>query len=543
MSERITIDPEKLKDNPFQPRSHYPTKTIEEIAYSIEQVGIIHVPTGRHVNGHYELAEGHLRKRAWIKLKKKDPKKWGEMPLDVREFTDNEMAVIALEENLRRQDITPLEQARAIDIYLNHFTDVTEVALAKTLNMTQGNISNMRRVLKCPEEILQKIVDGKINFTMARELLVFQGLNAGYTTDYRKGKEIQIPKDEKWLMLEAIHGITAQYGRPSTVDGIKKCIFDVAERQFKWLDKQDGYWGRDHNPLFDTRAAGCLKCDKMIRANETKSKVRHFCTDEECWNKKQEEHVAKQAVKAKEKMEADIAERIAAELVPGSTEEQQEVDQERASQAPATIPTARQQVKRDSANDTWALNSFVRIKTPDDILQFARRYGPLGLCRHGRPPMHRVRNGERKWCAPCGNEPVKRWLDYAALASSYLNLAAILKVDTGKRMRGLRQLFLQDGVNEWLGDAGIRLELNWSDNEPSLTLTGGAVFGALGVQLLSAVTANNLAVCSGCGIPYLRKGRKPQAGRRNFCPDCGDKVANKLRVRRSRTLKQKGGTQ
>jgi DNA-directed RNA polymerase subunit RPC12/RpoP len=195
--------------------------------------------------------------------------------------------------------------------------------------------------------------------------------------------------------------------------------------------------------------------------------------------------------------------------------------------------------KWDSANDTGALNAFVRIETPDDILRFARRYGPLGLCKHGRPPMHRGRDLEPKWCAPCGSEPAKRWLDYVGLASSYLNLAAVLKVDTGKHMRGLRQLFLRDGINEWLGDAGIRLELNWSSNDPTLTLTGGGVFGALGVQLLSAVTANNLAVCSGCGKPYLREGRKPQAGRRNFCPVCGDKVANRLRVRARRN--KKGG--
>ena len=90
-------------------------------------------------------------------------------------------------------------------------------------------------------------------------------------------------------------------------------------------------------------------------------------------------------------------------------------------------------------------------------------------------------------------------------------------------MKGIRQIFLQDGVNEWLDDAGIRLELNWSGSEPVLTLIGGGVFGALGVQLLSAVTANNLSICSGCRIPYLRKGRvKPQSGRRNFCPECGE---------------------
>ncbi len=102
-------------------------------------------------------------------------------------------------------------------------------------------------------------------------------------------------------------------------------------------------------------------------------------------------------------------------------------------------------------------------------------------------------------------------------------------------VKGLGKLLVTDMINEWLGDAGIRLELNWDSNEPILTLTGGRVFGALGIQLLSAVTTNNLAVCSGCKMPYLRKGRKPQTGRRNFCRACGDKVANRMRVRAKRS--------
>ncbi len=308
----IMIDPEKVEDNPYQPRSHYPRKTIDEIAYSIEQIGIIHVPTGRQVDGHYEIAEGHLRKRAYIKLKKGNPKKFGEMPLDIREISDRDMAIISLEENLRRQDITPLEQARAVDMYLVNFTDVTETALAKTLNMTQGNISNMRRVLKCPDEVLQKIVDGKINFTMARELLIFQEINVGFEKEYRGGKEVNVPKDEKWLMLQAVRGVGGQYGRAATVDGIKRCIYDVAERNLKWLDKQQAWYGHERNPLFDTRAAGCLKCPKMIRAFETKSQARHFCTDSECWDKKQEAHKKQQAAEARKKVHEDIAKRIAA---------------------------------------------------------------------------------------------------------------------------------------------------------------------------------------------------------------------------------------
>jgi hypothetical protein len=212
---------------------------------------------------------------------------------------------------------------------------------------------------------------------------------------------------------------------------------------------------------------------------------------------------------------------------------------------------------RERVSDAGILNAFVRIKTADDVLRFARRYGTLGLCKHGLPPMHRgswyrdvikdrelvevirtdeweprLGGSERGWCSPVSPEPVKKWLKYSELALSYLNLAASLKIDTGKRMKGLRQLFLQDGINEWLGDAGIRLELNWGRQEPTLILTGGGVFGALGVQLLTAVTANTLAVCSGCGNPYLRQVKKPKPGQRNFCDTCiSNDVPNRLRQR------------
>ncbi|MEW6143366.1 MAG: hypothetical protein AB1597_09500 [Chloroflexota bacterium] len=209
----------------------------------------------------------------------------------------------------------------------------------------------------------------------------------------------------------------------------------------------------------------------------------------------------------------------------------------------------------ERVDDTGALDAFVRIKTDDDILRFARRYGPLGLCKHGLPPMHRgswyrdvIQDGElvevirmdeweprlggseRGWCPPVSPEPIKKWLEYSSLALSYLTLAASFKRDKVE-LKGIGKFFLRDGINEWLGDAGIKLELTWDSQEPTLTLTGGGIFGALGVQLLTAVTANTLAVCSGCGKPYLRGVRKPKPGQRNFCSNCRSRVADRLRQR------------
>jgi ParB/RepB/Spo0J family partition protein len=304
---------ELIDDNPFQPRASYSRDTINEIAHSIKQVGLIHAPLARKINGRYEIAEGHLRKRAYLKLQKENPEKWSHMPLDIREISDQDMALIALEENLKRRDITPLETARAVDKYLTSFTDISESALATKMNMTQGNISNMRRVLTLPAKILEKIDEGKISFTMGRELLIFKGLNAGTDEQWssKESRPVKVPKDEEWLMLKATQQLGDRYGCPATVDGIKKAIFGVCEDAFKHLEPMLHSWG-DKKPLWNTKESECFKCDHCIRAFETKTQARHFCTDPKCWDRKQEAHKKKMATAAKKKMEEDIAQRIAA---------------------------------------------------------------------------------------------------------------------------------------------------------------------------------------------------------------------------------------
>jgi ParB/RepB/Spo0J family partition protein len=317
MSITKNFDPETVKDNPFQPRQHYSTTKIAELANSIEKVGLISIPVGRQLqDGTVELAVGHERKRAFIKLKKKKPTKFPVMPVEIKDLSDEAMSIMALEENLRREGITPLEMAYGVDNHLKNFPNITEKVMAELMGMTQPNISNMRRVLKCPDKILQKIVDGKINFTMARELLVFKDLNI--KTKRRWGGQFQ-ERTEEFLMNEAVKEVGKPYGPAATVDGIKKAIYNVCHEYLPILDKETT-WG-DSQPLFDT--GPCSKCNKMIKANETKSHKRRFCTDPACWNKKQEAHKKKMAAEAKKAMEAELAHRMKEaekELIPDKEE-------------------------------------------------------------------------------------------------------------------------------------------------------------------------------------------------------------------------------
>jgi DNA-directed RNA polymerase subunit RPC12/RpoP len=206
--------------------------------------------------------------------------------------------------------------------------------------------------------------------------------------------------------------------------------------------------------------------------------------------------------------------------------------------------------KRTTATDKGALNAFVRIKKSKDILDFARLYGPLGLCDHGKPPWHKADNGERHWCPPYeengdlrwGKESLNRWLDYVEAAQTMLNAAADWKINPNKKLaNGLHTWSLKTFVGAWLADAGIRFDLvGLPQGNFTLSFSGDGVFGAIGLQLLQAITDNTLAICNGCGKPYSRPGRKPQKGRNNYCPNCGDTVASRIRVQNWRSKQNKG---
>ena len=292
----MTIQKVPLKvidDNPYNPRSHFPTKAIQELAHSIERIGLQQIPKARQVDGRYQLAFGSLRKRAFDKLAKKKPKDWSEMPLEIVKLSDEDMFVIAVEENLKRSDLKPIEVARGIEAFLSKNPKTTETMLADALGMTQAHVANMRRVLKLPEKLLEKIDEDVINFTMGRELLVLNPC-----------------KDAESLMLEVVRNLkfgNKTMGEPCTVEGIQKSIHSVCGYHLKTLTAGGWY----SKPDFDIKT--CKDCTKIVTTHPEKKTAAAFCIDDKCWNKKQEDPWKKMAEEAKKKMEEDIAKRLAAE--------------------------------------------------------------------------------------------------------------------------------------------------------------------------------------------------------------------------------------
>jgi ParB/RepB/Spo0J family partition protein len=303
--EQVPLD--LIDDNPWNPRKYYKPAEVHELAESIEIHGQLETPQARRKDGRVQIAFGGKRKRAFLFLQKKDPQKWATQSLDIEELTDDQMFFFGMEENERRSGNTPLEKARAIDNWLTTHPEMTEEEAGHKVGLkTQGAVSNMRRVLRLPQLFLDKVDEGTLNFTMARELLVLEGLD-----------------DAKELMSEVLlhvntTGTKSGYNvKPATVEGIQAAIHEVCKRHLKSLTKSNwSGWGGGEDPLFNVEP--CLSCPRMLKTHPDKASVALFCKESRqlvgtvlCWDSKQQAAKDAAAAAAREKMRADVIEKFA----------------------------------------------------------------------------------------------------------------------------------------------------------------------------------------------------------------------------------------
>ena len=253
---QMNIDLRLVDDNPYNPRTTYPPEKISELAKSIKSVGLLEIPRARPVEGRYQLAFGHMRKRSFAELAIAEPDKYGSIPLEVCPLTDDDMFYSAVEENLKRTQMKPIELARGIDAFLRKFPNLGEAKVGKTLGIAQATVSNMRRVLALPTKILDKIDDDVINFSMARELLV---LKDWPSADVVMTGILSRLEDGRFL---------------KTVEGIQSAIHEVAKDAFKSLDDAE----------FNQDGAGCPKCKHKFTTHSSRGKSAHWCMDATCWD-------------------------------------------------------------------------------------------------------------------------------------------------------------------------------------------------------------------------------------------------------------------
>lgn len=162
---RLEVSIESVKPNRRQPRSVFDDETLQELAASIREIGILQPPVVRRSgDNQYELIMGERRLRA-AKLAGLST-----IPVIIRETSDNELLREALIENIHRSNLNSLEEAAAYNQMLSDF-GLTHDELAKKIGKSRPVISNTLRLLNLPPSVQKKLTSGTLSMGHARALL------------------------------------------------------------------------------------------------------------------------------------------------------------------------------------------------------------------------------------------------------------------------------------------------------------------------------------------------------------------------------------
>jgi len=166
----LKVSPERIMINPQQPRTSFSESALNDLAESIKQHGIIQPLVVTRKGQDFELIAGERRLRSakLIGLK--------EVPVIVREEQDQKKLEIALIENLQRENLNPLETARAYQRLINEF-NITQEETARRVGKARSSVANALRLLALPSAIQEALASGKISEAHAKYLLGLEGEN------------------------------------------------------------------------------------------------------------------------------------------------------------------------------------------------------------------------------------------------------------------------------------------------------------------------------------------------------------------------------
>ena len=155
----------KIEPNPGQPRHSFDEVELQELADSIQEHGVIQPLTVREMpNGYFQIIAGERRWRASRMAN------LSEVPAVVIEADDKKAMELALIENLQRQDLNPVEEARGYDTLITQYS-MTQEEAAQRVGKSRPAVANALRLLALPEKVLEMLEQGKLTAGHARAVL------------------------------------------------------------------------------------------------------------------------------------------------------------------------------------------------------------------------------------------------------------------------------------------------------------------------------------------------------------------------------------
>ena len=167
LNQTNTVSISDLSRNPYQPRHHFSEEKLEELANSIKKNGIIQpiaVRPDKSKNGKYEIIAGERR---WLAAQKAGLHK---IPVTILDISDVESLEVAIVENVQRDDLNPIEEARGYK-RLNEEFKYDHESISKLMSKSRSHISNTLRLLTLPKDVVAMLEEGSLTSGQARPLI------------------------------------------------------------------------------------------------------------------------------------------------------------------------------------------------------------------------------------------------------------------------------------------------------------------------------------------------------------------------------------
>lgn len=172
--EEVMVKTSEIEPNREQPRKNFEEDTLLELAESIKQFGIIQPLIVQKKNDYYEIIAGERR---WRAAKLAGLK---EVPVIIKNYTDQEIVEISLIENIQRENLNPIEEAMAYKRLLSEF-HLKQDEVAERVSKSRTAVTNSMRLLKLDERVQQMVIDDMISCGHARALLAVDDKDTQYT--------------------------------------------------------------------------------------------------------------------------------------------------------------------------------------------------------------------------------------------------------------------------------------------------------------------------------------------------------------------------
>ena len=216
-----TVDVASIRPGRYQPRTHMDERSLAELAQSIRSQGLLQPVMVRRLDGGYELVAGERR---WRAAQMAGPQ---QIPAIVREVPDEAALVMALIENVQREDLNPMEEAAAVQRLIDEFSMTHEQA-ADAVGRSRSATSNLLRLLKLAKPVQDMLMRGALEMGHARALLALDGARQIELATRIGARELSVRETE--ALVQRLLRAPEQRRRKRTDRDLERLAEELSER-------------------------------------------------------------------------------------------------------------------------------------------------------------------------------------------------------------------------------------------------------------------------------------------------------------------------